>query len=383
MNRRRRPRRPRRPRQSTRDEAQDHPRQSIHQATRSYERWLRRCTSVVESDLRDKHGLMRRDPFMFLRGAYYRWAQLWPACCPDAVRAPRVLAVGDLHVGSFGTWRDAEGRLAWGVDDFDEAYPLPYTNDLVRLAASLKIANETGSLSIKLKPGCDAILEGYAETLRSGGCPIVLAEGREHLEKLGLQDIKAPDGFWKKLNRQPTVRGRPPRSAVEALRVSLPDPNLPHRFVRRQAGTGSLGQERFVAIAQCNGGYIAREAKAVVPSASAWLAGRVGKHQSYYQRIMRSAARSPDPFQRIAGTWLIRRLSPDSNPIDIEELPKQRDEAVLLHAMGAETANVHVGSPRRATAILRDLRGRKQRWLRDAARTMAEAMHREWRDYRS
>jgi len=359
------------------------PRQSIHQATRDYERWLRRCTSVVEADLRDKHALMRQDPFLFLRGTYYRWAELWPACGLETVRAPRVLGIGDLHVGSFGTWRDAEGRLAWGVDDFDEAYALPYTNDLVRLAASLKIANAMGSLAIKLKAGCDAILEGYAETLRGGGQPIVLAEGRERLEKLGIRDIKAPDDFWKKLNRLPTVRGRPPRSAVIALKAALPDPDLPHRFVRRQAGTGSLGQERFVAIAECNGGYIAREAKALVPSASAWLAGHVGKHQSCYQRIMRSAARSPDPFQRIAGTWLIRRLSPDSNPIDIDELPKRRDEATLLHAMGMEAANVHLGSPRRATAILRDLRGRKPRWLRDAAKVMAETMHREWRDYRS
>jgi Uncharacterized protein conserved in bacteria (DUF2252) len=28
-----------------------------------------------------------------------------------------------------------------GVDDFDESYPLPYTNDIVRLAASLKIVS--------------------------------------------------------------------------------------------------------------------------------------------------------------------------------------------------------------------------------------------------
>jgi len=32
-----------------------------------------------------------------------------------------VLAVGDLHVENFGTWRDAEGRLIWGVNDFDES----------------------------------------------------------------------------------------------------------------------------------------------------------------------------------------------------------------------------------------------------------------------
>ena len=36
---------------------------------------------------------------------------------------------------AYGTWRDTEGRLVWGINDFDEAYPSPYTNDLVRLAS--------------------------------------------------------------------------------------------------------------------------------------------------------------------------------------------------------------------------------------------------------
>ena len=55
-------------------------------------------------------------------------------------RAPRALAVGDLHVENFGTWRDVEGRLIWGINDFDEAWRLPYTNDLVRLATSALLA---------------------------------------------------------------------------------------------------------------------------------------------------------------------------------------------------------------------------------------------------
>ena len=44
-----------------------------------------------------------------------------------------------------------EGRLCWGIDDFDEAFPLAYTNNLVRLAASLKVVLDAESLSIKLK----------------------------------------------------------------------------------------------------------------------------------------------------------------------------------------------------------------------------------------
>jgi hypothetical protein len=47
-----------------------------------------------------------------------------------------------------------------------------------------------------------------------------------------------------------------------------------------------------------------------------------------------------DVYQKIVGHWLIRRLSPDSNPTKIEELSKKRDEEVLLQAMGSEAANM-------------------------------------------
>ena len=61
-------------------------------------------------------------------------------------RSPEVLAVGDLHVENFGTWRDIEGRLIWGINDFDEVGRMPYTIDLVRLAASAHIAIDTEQL---------------------------------------------------------------------------------------------------------------------------------------------------------------------------------------------------------------------------------------------
>jgi hypothetical protein len=82
---------------------------SFERATASYEGWMRSCTAVVSSDLRSKHEQMKESPFLFLRGTFYRWAQMWPSICADLCGAPKVLAVGDLHVNSFGTWRDAEG----------------------------------------------------------------------------------------------------------------------------------------------------------------------------------------------------------------------------------------------------------------------------------
>ena len=356
---------------------------NIAQATKSYEKWMRRCTTVIEGDLRSKHEQMRKDPFLFFRGTFYRWIQVWPDVCAHLDDAPKVLAAGDLHVGSFGTWRDSEGRLCWGVDDFDESYRLPYTHDLVRLAASVKMVIDSRQISIKLKDGCNAVLEGYQETLRRGGCPFVLAEHETNLEKLGIHAFKAPKEFWTKLNRLPVVGKGLPRDAMRVLKKTLPEADLDYKVVRRKAGLGSLGQQRFVAVAQWQGGFIAREAKAVLPSACVWREGKVARGQSNYPEVIQSAVRSPDPFQEIVGAWLIRRLSPDSNPIEIADLPKQRDEETLLYAMGSEAANVHLGSRRQIRNILTDLRRRKPAWLRTAAKEMSVAVEREWRKYRS
>jgi hypothetical protein len=355
---------------------------NIESLTASYEAWMRSRANVLQSDLRSKHEQMKETPFGLLRGTFYRWAQLWPSACADLCGAPKVLAVGDLHVNSFGTWRDAEGRLCWGVDDFDEAYPLAYTNDLVRLAASLKIVIDAEGLSIKLKDGCDAILQGYLESLHEGGNPVVLAEREQKLGKLGVDSFKPPSNFWEKLNRLPAVRQPLAKDLKRALEKTLPEAGFEYKVVRRQAGLGSLGQERFVAIGRWQGGCIAREAKLMVPSACSWLNDKVEKGQPWYEKAISSAVRSPDPFQLINGSWLIRRLSPDSNPIDIQTLPKHSDEEILLTAMGSEAANIHLGTKSQTKKILKDLKMRKRGWLQDAAVRMAKILEKDWKRYR-
>ncbi len=355
----------------------------ILEATTAYERWMSRCTPLVSAHLRDKHAQMRDDLFRFLRATFYRWSQLWPEVCRDLRHAPRVLAVGDLHVDSFGTWRDSEGRMCWGVDDFDEAYPLPYTNDLVRLATSARIVIEIEQLTMKFKEACDAILEGYHDTLRTGGCPMVLGEHEVTLKRLGIAAVEPPEDFWPKLLALPQARSPLRPDVRHALERTLPARQVDYKLVTREAGIGSLGQKRFVAIARWKGDCIAREAKAMVPSACAWLAGRTARGQSFYQRALAGSVRAHDPFQRVVGTWLIRRLSPDSNPIEMADLPKKRDEGTLLHAMGSEAANVHLGRYRQRQRVLNDLRRRKADWLRVAAKDMADVTRREWKTFRT
>src|SRR5258708_11832981 len=113
---------------------------SIVAATLDLERWKSQQISIVRGDLVLKHRMMADAVFPFMRSTFYRWAQLWPIVCPELARGPQVLAVGDLHVDNFGTWRDLEGRLVWGVNDFDEARPAAYVSDLVRLLVSAYFA---------------------------------------------------------------------------------------------------------------------------------------------------------------------------------------------------------------------------------------------------
>ena len=358
-------------------------RRTIATATREYETWLATYTSPVKADLALKHVLMKRDAFSFFRATFYRWMQVWPNVCAELVTAPEVLAVGDLHLENFGTWRDTEGRLIWGINDFDEAYPLPYTNDLVRLAVSAKLAIKAEHLAIKPRDAYDAILTGYTEGLKSGGRPFVLAEHHQWLRDIATNKLRDPVGFWLKMGALPPVKGAVPQSVKGALDHLMPEPGLAYSLRRRVSGLGSLGHLRFVALAEWHGGKIAREAKALVPSACVWARDGHGINTIMYQSMLDQAVRCRDPFVHLQGSWLVRRLSPYCSRIELTSLPRTRDEGQLLYAMGWETANVHLGSHKVITAIRRDLAKRKAKWLRGTAMRMASVTISDWKEWAS
>src|SRR4051812_39548935 len=90
------------------------------ETARRYERWLAEWMPLSRADLAAKHRAMAESPYMYLRATFYRWAELWDTLAPGERGTSAVLGVGDLHVENFGTWRDADGRLVWGINDFDE-----------------------------------------------------------------------------------------------------------------------------------------------------------------------------------------------------------------------------------------------------------------------
>jgi hypothetical protein len=283
-------------------------------------------------------------------------------------------------VENFGTWRDSEGRLAWGVNDFDEVCEMPYAVDLVRLAVSEFLATAEGSGVCEPAEACTAILDGYTQGIQRGGNPFVLAEHHPVLRSLALNELRDPIRFWDKLNSWPRA-GKIPSAIEAALKRALPEPELPFKIVHRRAGLGSLGRQRFTLIAPWRGGFIARETKLLVPSA--WHC--FDKKQTakiFYTAAITRAVRVADPILCVRGQWLIRRLAPDCSRIELNQLPVKRDGLKLLHAMGFETANIHLGTPKAAGKIAADLRKRPPGWLYKAARAMEQATISDWKQWR-
>jgi hypothetical protein len=355
---------------------------NIIKANQKYEAWLHERIPLLQADLEHKHELMRTAPFPFLRATFYRWAQTWPVVSPKSAAAPLVLGVGDLHVENFGTWRDIEGRLVWGINDFDEACRLPYTCDLVRLATSAHFAIAGDHLKmITPAKASKAILDGYRAALKTGGRVFVLAEHHPVLRQMAVERLKQPELYWEKMQALQTLTGKIPSSAAKALKRMMPDPKLKFRVVHRIAGLGSLGRLRYVALADWHGGSVAREAKELTTSAWLWAQSAKPRAKIFYQDILESSIRCPDPFAKLCGRWMLRRLAPDCSRIELASLPAMHDAVKLLFAMGFETANVHLGTVK-ASVLGRDLAKRASGWLHRAAEEMFESTERDWEDWR-
>jgi len=339
---------------------------AIKASAKAYEAWLGAALGgdLVEADLAEKHEKMRSGPFPFLRATYWRWAETIFEVWPDLASASPVLAIGDTHVENFGCWRDAEGRLVWGANDFDDAAVMPWPLDLARLAVSALLARpdeDVGAREI-----CEAILEGYAAGLAAPR-PFILERDHKWLRKAVV--LPEPDraAYWAKFATPPD-RPIPPRYRA-ALRAALPDPADAFETFPRTAGVGSLGRPRFVARADWRGGPVLREVKAVV--VSAWTLRHGGDPAIRSGEVAEGRFRAVDPHYRVADGLVVRRLSPNSRKIEAKESIDELLSRDMLGAMGREIANCHAGDRDRAPALLAHLRGLPPDWLRDHAKAAA------------
>jgi hypothetical protein len=327
----------------------------IVQSTAEFESWLRTQISLRDDNLQVKHDKMAEQLFEFFRATFYRWCERWNDACTEWARAQPVIAVGDLHIQNFGSWRDGRGRLIWGVNDYDETATFSFAIDLVRLATSAELASEViPDCELTLSEICETIRDGYLAGLEGGGEPFVLERRHAWLLRLVRAILKEPKRFWKNWltnKTQPVAENKLPRPLANLLREALPSgAEIEFREMKPGVtkGLGSLGHDRFFSYTEHQGGPIAAEGKSVALSAAVWANGQA-KGELHIDKLLRAEARPFNPSTMIRDGWLIRPLMSDCGMIDLSLLNVDTDPTVvnldqdrLLTAMGFEIANLHL-----------------------------------------
>jgi hypothetical protein len=355
---------------------------TIEKSTAAYEDWLRTQLGeeVVQTDLDEKHAKMAEGTFPFLRATYWRWAETILDVCPELESAPAVLAVGDIHLENFGTWRDADGRLVWGVNDFDEAAEMPYALDLVRLATSAVLVDPPLASGTII---CRDILAGYQEGLADPHAIVLDCDFAWLLDLVAVSEKKRAK-FWREIETSETQKEFVPARYKRSLARAMPKHRLKKAEIairRRTAGVGSLGRPRWVGIAAWRGASVVREAKAAVPPAWTLPKGRASQ-ASRCEDIATGRYRSPDPWYALKGKVIVRRLSPNNRKFDADDLHKLPSRK-MLRLMGHELAAIHLGVVDHAKAIERDLAKREPYWLASAVKRSEEFVcgdQRKWKN---
>jgi hypothetical protein len=328
---------------------------------------------LVKKDLEKKRELMRADAFGFLRGSCWWWAETAKDLCSDILDAPETSCMIDSHCGNFGLWLDNDGRLVWGANDFDEAAVAPYTVDLVRLTASIPLAQSQAAFSAK--DAASIVLDAYAKQL-AAPAPIVLEQHYLWLRVLTETKPRQLADKWTELLAGPEANA--PDAVASELHSSMPPGSTRLSVRARHAGVGGRGLPRFVLSGTWQGGPAAREAKAKSPSSWTRVFGL--KTQLDYMAIAAGPFRAVDPWLRCANGLIVRRLSPNSRKVELGKL-KPRPCRQWLAAAASELANLHSG--RGVTPdIAADLRKRGQRWLAYASEHVVQATHASWKEYR-
>ncbi len=127
---------------------------------------------------------------------------------------------------------------------------------------------------------------------------------------------------------------------------------------------------------------MAREAKAWVPSSWGYAHGHETT-AAVYLDVAKAPHRSWDPKLGIKDKFVIRRLAPNSQKIELGDEAGKFVTSDVLRGMGREAAAIHARDDQTVRAIRDHLAGLPPGWLADNAGIMREAVkadHHAWRE---
>ena len=235
-------------------------------------------------------------------------------------------------------------------------------------------------MKLKDEAVAEILIDGWLRAMTHDAQPFVLNGRHRWLHRLAQSKLKDPRPFWK-LNRMD-----PP--AADEAEAGVRAPRRPARRRRGRAPGAPRrrhGQPRpsgVVALSLWLGGEVAREAKALTPSAWLWARGRPAKDAPLrYTEILAQAVRCPDPTLKCKDGWLMRRrrrrlAGRAGRPAE----QARRREDVLGH--GARGGRMHRRADK-AEAAVAFLKGLSPKRLLSAAQDMLTALESDFQRFKA
>ncbi|MET9933113.1 MULTISPECIES: DUF2252 domain-containing protein [unclassified Streptomyces] len=307
-------------------------------------------------------------------------------------RTGRVWIHGDLHAENFGTYMNANGRLIFNVNDFDEAYVGPFTWDLKRLAASLALIGYAKALSdgqiTELVRICAAAYRERIHALATGaredeapGFTLGTADGpllaalrtARSLTRFGLLDSMTEIRDFER--RFSAGRGtieldaatrREVLTAFDAYLETLPESSLArpdsHRVKdvvgRRGIGIGSAGLPSYNVLLEGNSDALENDVviylkQAQTPAVSRHVTDAAVRE--YFRHEGHRTVISQRALQAHADPWLgwtelggagqlVAEVSPYAVDLDWSDIDDPAEIAATVADLGRATATMHAAA---------------------------------------
>ncbi len=253
----------------------------LHTRARQVTEQIRRFNETLpEADRQLKFEKMAESPFIFFRGTshlyWYDVSRDWRISLFGGRAETQIWLQGDAHIYNFGALHDHFNRIYFGMDDFDDAVVGDFQFDVWRLAASmvLELRQRPFYSDALADDAIKAFGKAYLNAIEdaANGVPALRLEHapkpiRKFLDKVHQKNTRERMlEKWTSNNCRSFDYGHEKLEAVTdeqflALKVAinayhdtrelLPDGEHPQvlDIVRRtQAGTGSLGSQRYYAL---------------------------------------------------------------------------------------------------------------------------------------
>ena len=344
-----------------------------------YERDLHLSDAALESRRQALHKggtamLLRMFPQRFhedLQGPYLEAARLLDR------PGPPVTAVGDGHLGNFGTVLDRNGSLVWSINDYDQCAPGKPEDDLCRLGADLgRVCRGRDRADEKTDKLVAELTDAYRQELKRASMPRplgltldesdgpvrhLLKRAARHTPEELLEPWTEPAANGLRFKTSSNERLKPvteeQSARIDAL-LAQAGVQVQDRACRLEAGGSSIGLDRFYLLAARPGGGLPAllELKQLLPAA---LCSPTPDPSATDPEVMRTALRDlhapQDGWQRVlqldGKSYLLRERQPARDSIDPDKLDFEELRCLARQA-GQILARAHAASPGGCGALL-------------------------------